>query len=569
MKKVTIVSKGKDIVIGSTVNLVKDSHLKDEDAIKVYVDDENVGYLANSPHTLIEGTISATMLKEEFAKTAKAVVKEFIEERNGIFKYYIADLVTEKKAIEELEFQLTGGTTTFPGKMELMKAVKTDVQSVKLQMDGDRIVGIFSGVQAGTVKADEETFELLKQYVEDTPEVLVEAYAAEKGQVSCRARLTPIANSPKTKRIILEKALERIIKEGLDIQKNLDEKLEYLRKSKVPEIAIATLFESYIAYPAEIKVRIPERPKVLYVDTAGLVRDSVAFMNVGDNLRFEGDKGVGKNVLTETLAWLYSRPLYEFSSNSQQSNNSLLGGKTFADNDESSDEEQKSTVWSFLNLAGLFKKIFLKGEKADISESEIDKAKQAVLKAFGHQDKKLIFEMSSILEAFINGGIIVLDEFNTSLAHVMPVFNSLLDDRRRMEITGYGRAVGHKNFVAISTMNRDYEGTFEGNEATMDRFTPVLFPAITTITPILQEKIPGIGYDIAIQANKVYLGLKNAVEAGTMSSQVLSIRGFISACKVLEQGITLKESLVRSVANRVTDIDERNAIIEIIDLQLV
>lgn len=570
MTRMTIILKDQSqIKAGTRLAIRKKQHEKDKDAISVYdpTSGLELGFVANSATTVAGGSVGATMLRHEFDETLDIEVSEFIEKRNGIFYYYYADSIkAEQKDV--VKFVLAGGSTTYPGKMKLMKDAKEGSVSVNLRMMGDKIVGFYEGAPSGTVKTDEESFNILQQYIEDTPEVMVETTSVERAEIVCALKIKLQAKI-ETRRTKLEESMKRIISEGINTQENLDDKLEYLNRCKVTTASIAALFESYTKYPDSVAARIPEKPEVLYVDDSGLVKSSIAFINVGSNLRFEGEKGVGKNVLTETLCWLYNRPLYEFSSNSQQSNNSLLGGKTFESVDEISEEEKKETVWSFLSLGKLFKKVLFKGEKADVEAAEIDSAKQAVMKFLGKEDKKLVFEMSSILEAFINGGIIVLDEFNTSLAHVMPVFNSLLDDRRRMEITGYGRAVGHKNFVAISTMNRNYEGTFEGNEATMDRFVPILFPSLTTITPILQEKVKSLNYETAVAANNIYLRLRDAVVAGELSTQVLSIRGFINACKVLQEGISLKEALIISVVNAIGDTDERNAVKEMIELKLL
>ena len=183
-------------------------------------------------------------------------------------------------------------------------------------------------------------------------------------------------------------------------------------------------------------------------------------------------------------------------------------------------------------------------------------------------NQELVFETSAILDAFTKGGILVLDEFNTALAHVMTMFHSLLDDRREIEVTGYGLVRGHKNFFAIATQNRNYQGTFETNEATADRFEPIIFPPLTSLVEMLKERVPGASYEVLVMADNLYTTIKTEVETGTISNQVLSPRGFISACQVIVNGMPPKRAFEISIANRATNPAERNIIKNIIDLQI-
>lgn len=556
------------IQVGTMVDLVKEpTNTHDNEAIAVELDGIHAGYIANSVGKTVLGEgISASEANKKFKEVAKAEILSFAEKR-GAMSFFNAELIlteeTVKKPIRELNFRLVGGFTTYPAKGDLVSdLLKSSPRKIKLTLYNQNIIGEYNGKPAGMIKDSVENLEIIQQYIEDSPEVIAEAMSSDRGDVLCNLKLNSVV---KTNRVALEEVLDNIILKGINTKAEIDEKLEYLRNCNVSDIAVISLFESYVEYPEHVKNRIPKRPKVVYVDTSGIVDDAICYMNIGSNLLFEGDKGVGKNVLTETLAWLFNRPQYEFSGNSQHSNNSLLGSHTFNNPKLDSEEDKKETVKSFLSLTKIIKGIFFKG---DVEETELNGMQKFLYKFLFKSDKELVFEMSSILEAFTNGGIIVLDEFNTNLAHVIPIFNALLDDRRSMEVTGLGLIKGHKNFCAIATQNRDYEGTFEGNEATLDRFEPILFPPLNSISGVLMERIPTISYETISVANRLYLTIKSSVEAGQISDQALSIRGFISACKVMEQGKPLKEALIKSVANRITDIDDRRAVINIIDLQL-
>lgn len=567
-KDLTIILKGIEATAGDIFMLLKEPHPQDHDAIKV-LDSAglDIGYVANSPNTVHEGTISATMLKDEFPDKARIVVGEEISKK-GPFVRYLATLLLEKKKDNDvLEFNITG-TSAYPGKTALINAVKASGNvNVKLTVVEDRIVALHEGKEAGIVKADEDTHSKLFQHIEDTPEVFANCTGLDRGKVLATTTIS-LQQEIKVKRVKIEDSISRILAAGIDTEENLNEKIEYLRRNKVTEVSIASLLESYEEYPHDVKVRIPEKPETLFVDTTDLVKRSVAFMNIQKNLRFEGEKGVGKNVLTETLCWLYNRPMFEFSMNGGHSNNALLGGKTFEEGKEVNDEEKSNIFTGMLTAATLLKKSFFKG-KVDAPEDELKHAKEAFFKAMGIKDKALVFEMSSILEAAYHGGVVVLDEFNMGIPNALAIFNSLLDARRRMEVPGYKEIRAHKNFLAISTLNMNYEGTFEENSATKDRFVTVPFPELSAITPILTEKVKTITYDTAVSANRIYLGLRDSVKAGTLSQDALSIRAFIDACEVMSQGFSLKEALTMTVVTAITDTEERMAVQEIIDLQLI
>lgn len=558
----------KNIKVGDILCLIKEPHPKDENAIKVTLDNESkeqIGYIANSKgNTVIKTTLSASEIHNKINNKSKVEIIELKEDR-GFMKLYKGKVVLEsaKKPITDISFKLTGAFSTHGNKRKLSEDVKVSPRQIKIIKENKKLIGEYEGLSAGVVTCNEENMEIITQYVEDLSEVIATANSTNNGVIICNLKLK---EKIKTNRVKVEEIVEKIIAEGINTKAQIEEKLEYLRRCKVTEIAIGNLFSSYIKYPENVKNRIPEKPKVLYVDTEGLVNDAICYMNKGKNLLFEGDKAVGKNVLTETLAWLYNRPLYEFSSNSQHSNNSLLGSQTFESSKSDNEEEKKNTAKSFVSLTKIVKNIFTKGEKADIDEKELTGITKIIYKALNKSDKNLVFDKSAILEAFVNGGIVVLDEFNTSLPHVMPIFNALLDDRRRMDVTNYGLALGHPNFCAIATQNRDYEGTFDGNEATFDRFEPILFPALNSIADVLRERVPNASYETISIANKLYLNIKSSVEIEEMSSQALSLRGFVSACEVIEEGMPLERALKVSVADRITDLDERKAVENMIDL---
>lgn len=546
----------KEFKKGDVVEFKKEPNNEhDADAIMVIYNGKHIGYIGNNEEkgTVLNGTLSASKVKEKNPISGKIIS---LEAETGYLRKYVAEVTSEKKEVpNELEFSLIGGISTFPAKMDLLKEIEKGERTVVIKKEDENLLGYYEGKPVGKVKAEEEVLRRLTDFLEDSKELKATTKSKSRGNLLCSLKMKKARK--KTKKRNLEKIMEKIVKDGIDSKENMDEKLKYMVENKVHKNNISDVFLSYVDY-GENKSRI-KKPKTLYIDSNGIVNDSIIYILGKQNLIYEGDKGVGKNVLTETMAWLFNRPLYEFSSNSQHSNNSLMGGETFK-KPEKNEEDDKNVV-SFIKTA--VNKFFKKTD-----DRELDAISNFVKNAIGKDDKELVFQMSSILEAFVNGGIIVLDEFNTSQAHVMPLFNALLDERRRVEVTGLGKVDAHPNFVAIGTQNKGYQGTFDSNEATLDRFEPIIFPSLESISKLLEEKNPDIGYETINICNKLYAGIKKGVETGTLGEDAISTRGFISATKAISRGMSVKRALINSVANRAGDLDDREAIKNMIDLQI-
>lgn len=463
----------------------------------------------------------------------------------------------------KIKFTLMGAETIYKGKQLLRDMLKLGPIKVYLEISGDKIIATLDSALCGYI--DKTSAEKMKPLLKENDYAVITIISGtnfighyEIGQEAIEKELTIKS---------LKEMTAYILNKNLDNKDNLEAKLEYLEKCKVPEKAQLNMFKSYVLYPNEVANKIPKKPKTLYQDNSGIVKKSISYMNISRNLMFEGDRGVGKNVLTETLCWLFNRPLFEFSMNSQHDNNSLLGGKVFEDNH--SVEELNTIQQFFAKFINIFNPIsnLFKNSKKEEAETTISAVSKALTSLVNKQE--MSFEASVIVLAAKYGGVIVFDEFNTSLAHVMSLFNSLLDDRRRITVPGYEVIDAHPNFLAIATQNKDYVGTFESNEATVDRFVPIIFPTLTSIENILMAKIPSISYETVKTCQLIFNGLKKSVQDGNVSEKALTIRGFIDACLVIEQGVSLKEALIDNIANRANDIDDRNSILNMIDAQVI
>lgn len=580
---VTIVIWGKKTLsVGDTVRLVKDpTNSYDSDAVKVFKlgSDVFLGYIANSPSTVTLGSKSATEIQSLFEDKAKAQIvnKTTVTTQTGRrVTAYIAELVLNEKELAkgseikmantQIKVKIIGSVTLYPNKMLVLEQLKKGLNpTIKLVHNGDKILAYYDGGLCGYIDNRKQegiyTYEEVKDLIKEEKLATVVSQSRQNYiavfTANEKEELTKVDKK-------LDEILERIIAEGIATKEELDERIDYMRLNKVTEKQMATLFNTYKKYDEDVTKKIPN-PKTKYQDSQGLVKKSIAYINMGRNVLFQGERGVGKNVLLETLAWLYKRPLYEFAMNSQHDNNSLLGGKTFADIEEETKEESLSF---FNSMKSVVKKGF--GLKHIFSASKEEDALEVMdvfKKLIGYftGNKKIKYDPDIIVQAAEVGGFLELGEFNTGFGHVISILNSLLDDRRRLHVPGYKTVVADSNFVAVATQNLNYTGTFENNEATIDRFVPIVFPPLNTIEPIIVSKVPGISSDVVRNCQMLYEGIKRCVKNGQIHERTVSIRGFIDACLVTLQDMPLKEALIDNIANRATDSDERKVIINMIE----
>ena len=299
-------------------------------------------------------------------------------------------------------------------------------------------------------------------------------------------------------------------------KERLDRIQSYMEKSGLSQKQIMKVMQTYREYPAEVQSRIPE-PTVAFADSFGGVKKTVVYLNKGKHIRLIGEKGTGKNLLTSTLAWIYQRPLFELSMNAQTDKLDLLGSKTF-------------------------------------EEVMVD----------GKPFSRIGFQKEALVEAMEYGGFLNLDEVNTADPAVLVLLHSIVDDRGSIEVPSYKRVQADDNFAMILTMNVDYVGTTPLNEATRDRFTPILFPDNDSIQKLLKARVPSAkAADIQL-ADRVYQEMMKDVSAGSLSMDCITVRGFIDALEVMDE-LGLYESLVDNVVNRVEDMEYRETVKNIVD----
>ncbi|PFQ28663.1 ATPase [Bacillus cereus] len=421
-----------------------------------------------------------------------------------------------------------GSIRKYTGKSKVMKSFQEDNTTlVSFKKDEDKIITLFNGEPAGEVNMDanDESIKDLTKGLQMLDEVVGKVVEITTSTYTVSFKIDEVilenifnqVEDINTLQDIKEEVMNRV-----GIEKEELEAIEsYLRSNDVSEKHIALTFETYRKYEEDVAKRIPKKPETLFEDTFGAVKKAVVYTNKGKHLRLEGEKGTGKNVFVRTLAWVYQRPLFEVSLNSQFDKMDLLGSKSF---------EQGTTE-------------------------------------DGKPFSNVIFEKEAFVEAMEVGAFVNLDEVNTVDPSVLVQIHSAVDDREAMQVPGYGWVEAEQNFGVMLTMNKDYIGTNPLNEATMDRFTPILFPSKNSILETLRVSVPSATLIDIQDADKIYKNIFAMVEVGQISKNCLTIRGFISALEVAED-LGLKEAIIDNVANRIEDEDYRYYVMNVIDNEL-
>lgn len=190
---------------------------------------------------------------------------------------------------------------------------------------------------------------------------------------------------------------------------------KYLEDQKIAQELIGELRDFHMRYEVEdqVKERV-EKPDILFYGKK-ILEMSIAALLQGDNLLLSGAKATGKNVLCETLAWIFGRPEYDISFHVNTDSADLIGTDTFINNEV---RLRKGPIYQCAEFGG-----------------------------FG-----------------------ILDEINMAKNDAVSVLHATLDHRRRIDIPGYNRILLHPATRFIGTMNYGYAGTRDLNEALISRF---------------------------------------------------------------------------------------------------
>lgn len=275
---------------------------------------------------------------------------------------------------------------------------------------------------------------------------------------------------------------------------------DFLKKEGVS----AGLLQEVQAYSAshpvcdELKGRIPVPHYFYYGKTVW--EEALAVLLCGKNLLLVGEKSTGKNVLAENLATLFGRPTWDISFHVNMDADSLIGTDTF-------------------------------------------------------RDGQVQFRPGPVYQCAKNGGFGILDEINMARNEALAVLHSVLDFRHAIDIPGYDRIPVSQDTRFIATMNYNYAGTRELNEALVSRFAVIRMPSIEPedLQRLLQDQFPDLTPRYTQQFALLFLDLQKKYEAGELTSKALDLRGLLDAIHLMQKGIPARRALDLGITNKIFD----------------
>ena len=290
---------------------------------------------------------------------------------------------------------------------------------------------------------------------------------------------------------------------------------KYLKSQKIDSELISELKNFRKSY--EVDDQVKERmakPDILFYGKR-ILEMSMASLLQGDNLLLSGAKATGKNVLCETLAWLFGRSEYDISFHVNTDSADLIGTDTFSDNEV-------------------------------------------------HLRKGPIYQCAEF------GGFGVLDEINMAKNDAVSVLHATLDHRRRIDIPGYNRIFLHPATRFIGTMNYGYAGTRELNEALVSRFMVIDMPELDepSLLFVLKQHFPtGNGNALKAFAG-LFLDLQTKAYHGEISTKSLDLRGLVSAIRATRSGLPPIQAVQMGIINKSFDTFEKEIIEDVVSTRI-
>lgn len=455
-------------------------------------------------------------------KVFNGIVVQIIEaEKDG-------KVLSQQKTDDEVyTCKIVGAVSKYPGKQVIMSGLLNNQELwVTLVKVGNEILAYYDKAETGTVykktvstytsyEKIDELFVTAKSINAKVTKMVGTNYTVSftKDDISLKKNID--VNNVET----LDVIKSNIVNQGLYSLEELDKVQNYLQDNDVKQSAIKEIFKSYKKYDSDLMALIPTNPTTLFQDYFGAIKRCVTYINKGKFLRFTGPKGTGKNKLITTLAWIYKRPLWESSLNSQYDKYDLLGTQTV---------------------------------KQTIDDN-------------GNKVTEMGYEKEALIRAMEAGGFLNLDELNTVDPAVLIQTHSVMDERKSIQVSSYGKVTAQPGFCIIGTMNYGYQGTKQLNEATRDRFSTIRFPRRDSIMDLLKHKNPGLDQEIYNYCEQLYQKIVEAVEDGRLPEECITIRGFEDALDCIDD-LDLKTCLIDNVVGRVDDEDDIEYIMDMIDL---
>ena len=285
------------------------------------------------------------------------------------------------------------------------------------------------------------------------------------------------------------------------------ERLNFLRRQGVSEGLLRGVEDFCCVYEGQkTETDRVQKPEVLFYGRE-ILEMAVAALLEGENLLLTGEKATGKNVLAETLAWIFERPAYTVSFHVDMGSAELIGTDTFRNNE------------------------------VTLREGSISRCARA-------------------------GGFGILDEINMAKNDAVSVLHAVLDDRRMIDVPGYDRIAIHPASRFIGTMNYGYAGTRELNEALVSRFLVIDMPMQNeeTLNYLMDTMFPGMNGEAKKAFVGLYLDLQKKAAQAEISTKALDLRGLIGALRTVRAGLSPWQAVKMGIVNKCFDLYEKEIV---------
>lgn len=268
-------------------------------------------------------------------------------------------------------------------------------------------------------------------------------------------------------------------------------------------------FREYYNIDENIIDRIPQPKNLFYGKEIWSM--CIAAILEGENILLSGPKATGKNVLSDNLCNLFGRPQWNVSFHVNTDSSSLIGTDTFIDNE-------------------------------------------------------VKLRRGAVYECAVHGGFGIFDEINMAKNDAVVVLHSALDYRKIIDVPGYEKIKLHEATRFIGTMNYEYAGTKELNEALVSRFMVVDIPQIEKdkLMTILKLEFENADEENLSQFAGVFLDLQTKAQNSEISTKAVDLRGIIGSLKTIKRGLKPRLAINMGVTGKTFDQYEKEIVDDVI-----
>lgn len=268
-------------------------------------------------------------------------------------------------------------------------------------------------------------------------------------------------------------------------------------------------FREEYALEAAMEDRVPVSETVFY--GRDIWEMCITALLEGENILLSGPKATGKNVLADNLCELFGRPQWNTSFHVNTDSTSLIGTDTFIDNE-------------------------------------------------------VRLRRGSVYECAVHGGFGVFDEINMAKNDALVVLHSALDYRKIIDVPGYEKIRLHPATRFIGTMNYEYAGTKELNEALVSRFMTIDIPQIDTPTlmRILTDEFQDADQEMLVQFAGIFTDLQEKAMNSEISTKSVDLRGIIGSLRTIRRGLKPVLAVNMGVIGKTFDQYEKEIVSDVV-----